>query len=127
MAGGQTPMLPFFLHRWEVAALRANFGVNSLFELMGRKLTPADYDKLKKCVTDEHYHLFLQNLFGPLESPQLPRQPGYGPNSLGLKTTIAARWESVRQQLTGERPASQGDGSGNGGSMWMVDIFMPPQ
>ncbi len=126
-AGGQTPMLPFFLHRAETAALQKNFRVNSLWELMMRNLTPADIAKLKESLTPETYHLFLQNKYGPLESLQPPRQPGYGPNSLGLKTTVTARWESVRQQLAGERPASKGDGSGNGASMWMADMFSMEQ
>ena len=126
-AGGPSPMLPFFLHRAETAALQRNFGVNSLFELLMRNLTPVDLVVLEKCLTPETFHLFLQNKYGPLESLQPPRQPGYGPNSLGLKTTIAARWESVRQQLAGERPASKGDGSGNGASMWLADMFAPAE
>ncbi len=124
-AGGPSPALPFFLSSQETTALRKNFGVNSLYELLGRKFTPGELDTLKECLSDKNYHLFLQNLYGPLEAPQPPRQPGYGPNSLGLKTVIAARWESVRQQLSGERPASQGNGSGNGASMWLADIFAP--
>jgi len=126
-AGGQTPMLPFFLHRWETAALSENFGVKSLFELLMRNLTPEEYDTLKECVTEKHYHLFLQNKFGPLESLQPPRQPGYGPNSFGLKTFIQARYESVRQQLAGELPSRGIPGSGNGASMWMADFFLPPE
>ena len=87
---------------------------------------PGEIDKLKECLSDENYHLLLQNLFGPLEAPQPPRQPGFGPNSLGLKTVIAARWESVRQQLSGERSSGPGNGSGNGGSMWLADMFRIP-
>jgi spore coat protein CotH len=124
-AGGPSPMLPFLLSPTETTALRQNFGANSLFELLGRTFTPAELATLKECLSDEHYHTFLQNLYGPLEDPQPPRQPGFGPNSLGLKTVIAARWESVRQQLAGEKPASQGNGSGNGASMWLADIFSP--
>jgi spore coat protein CotH len=124
-AGGQTPPLPFFLSPAENSALARNFRARSLFELLGRNLTLADIIKLKNSLTSKNFHLFMQNKYGPLESIQPPRQPGYGPNSLGLKTTIAARWESVRQQLAGERPASQGDGSGNGASMWMADMFAP--
>ena len=56
-------------------------------------------------------------------SEQPPRQPGFGPNSLGLRTFVIARHESVRQQLDGERPSSLGNGKGNGGSMWMADMF----
>ena len=125
-AGGPSPQLPFFLSSEETRALRKNFGVSSLFELLGRDFNPGDLDTLKECLDEENYHLFLQNKFGPLEAPQPPRQPGFGPNSLGLKTTIVARWESVRQQLNGERPSGSGYGLGNGGSMWLADIFRVP-
>ncbi len=125
-AGGPSPTLPFFLSPKESAALSQNFGgAKSLFELLGRTFTADELDTLKKCLSDPNYHLFLQNLYGPSEAPQPPRQPGYGPNSLGLKTVIAARWESVRQQLAGERPAGKGNGSGNGASMWIADMFSP--
>ncbi len=120
-AGGPSPMLPWMLHRKETTCLRENFHVNILFELMMRELTPDDLKTLESCLTEETYHLFLQNVFGPLEAPQPPRQPGFGPNSLGLKTFIIERHESVRQQLNGERPGSAGNGEGNKGSLWMVD------
>jgi hypothetical protein len=121
MAGGPSPALPFFLSPKETSALRKNFGASSLWELVMLDLTPADLEKLKDCVSADNYDLFLQNYYGPLMAPQPPRQPGFGPNSLGLKTFIIARYESVRQQLSGERPSSSGKGKGNGGSMWMVD------
>jgi len=126
MAGGPSPTLPFFLHREESSCLQKNFGVFSLYELLGRELKPEDLEKLKGCLTPETYDLFLQNVFGPLKAPQPPRQPGFGPNSLGLKTFIKARYESVRRQLNGERPSGPGNGSGNGGSMWMSDWMKPP-
>jgi spore coat protein CotH len=125
-AGGPSPTLPFYLSSKEASALRKNFGVSSLYELLGRTFTPAEIDTLKESLSDENYHLLMQNLFGPLEAPQPPRQPGFGPNSLGLKTVIAARWESVREQLSGERRSGPGDGSGNGGSMWLADMFRIP-
>jgi hypothetical protein len=124
-AGGPTPMMPWFIHRWETANLRKNFGVGSLFELMPI-FKETDIDKLRKTVSQETADLFLQNLYGPLMYPQPPRQSGFGPNSLGLKTFIVARWESVQQQLNGERQSSSGFGNGNGASMWMVDMFTPP-
>ena len=124
-AGGPSPTLPFFLSFSETEALRKNFGVTSLYELLGRKFTQADLDLLKDCLTQTNYELLLQNLYGPGMAPQPPRQPGFGPNSLGLKTIIAARWESVREQLAGERPASLAGGSGNGASMWLADMFLP--
>jgi spore coat protein CotH len=120
-AGGPSPMLPWPLHREETSCLRKNFHVNMLWELMSHELTPDDLKQLESCLTEKTYHLFLQNIFGPLEAPQPPRQPGFGPNSLGLKTFIIERHESVRQQLNGERPSSAGKGQGNKGSLWMVD------
>jgi hypothetical protein len=121
MAGGASPPLPFALSSKETTALRQNFKVNSLYELFSRELTPEDILKLRDCLTPGTYDLFLQNYYGPLMAPQPPRQPGFGPNSLGLKTFIIARYESVRQQLSVERPSHGRPGSGNGGSMWMVD------
>jgi spore coat protein CotH len=124
-AGGQSPALPYMLSSKETSALRKNFGVSSLYELMSFSFTPSDLVKLKSSLTESHYHVFLQNRYGPLESPQPPRQAGFGPNSLGLKTTIKARWESIRQQLAGERPSHGAHGSGNGGSMWIADMYKP--
>ncbi len=123
MAGGPSPQLPFFLSREEHSKLKARLNINHPFELMGRDLNPGELEKLKECLKPENYDLFLQNQFGPLMAPQPPRQPGFGPNALGLKTFIIARYESARQQLNGERPSSPGNGSGNGGSMWMIDWF----
>jgi len=120
MAGGPSPMLPFFLHREETSCLSKNFGVRSLFELMMRDFKPGELEKLEECLSEETYSLFLQNIFGPLMAPQPPRQPGFGPNSLGLKTFIIVRHESVQQQLDGEL-RSGFKGMGNGGSLWMVD------
>ncbi|MBN1160413.1 MAG: CotH kinase family protein [Dehalococcoidales bacterium] len=125
-AGGPTPMMPWFLEFWETDRLRKNFGVRSLFELMG-SFKESDIDKLRSTVAKETADLFLQNLYGPLMSPQPPGQSGFGPNCLGLKTFIVARWESVRQQLNGERQSGTGWGGGNGASMWMVDMFSPPE
>ena len=124
MAGGPSPRLPFFLHRREVACLRKNFGVDNLFMLVMHQFKPGELEKLEGCMVEkEKYEIFLQNIYGPLMAPQPPRQPGFGPNSLGLKTFIEARYESVRQQLNGERESGTGAGLGNGGSMWMVDMF----
>jgi hypothetical protein len=124
MAGGPSPTLPYLLSSNEINALRKNFNVSSLWELLSHTFQPGELDTLKESLTGEHYHVFLQNLYGPLEAPQPPRQPGFGPNSLGLKTVIAARWESVREQLNGERPAGSGRGAGNGGSMWLADMYI---
>jgi hypothetical protein len=122
-AGGPSPAMPFFVSPKETSALRTNFGVNSLYELLSVDFNQDDIDKLGEILEEENYHLLLQNKFGPLESPQPPRQPGYGPNSLGLKTIIAARWESVQRQLDGELPSGSGYGAGNGASMWLADMY----
>ncbi len=123
MAGGPSPMLPFFLHRAETACLKAKFGVNSLYELIMHDFQPGELEVLEGCLEEETYALFLQNVFGPLMAPQPPRQPGFGPNSLGLKTFIAARYEAVRRQLDGEQPSGSGYGIGNGGSLWIADFM----
>ena len=125
MAGGASPMLPYLLSSKEINALHQKFGVSSLWEMVGRDLKTSDIEALKECLSANNYDLFLQNYYGPLKAPQPPRQSGFGPNSLGLKTIIQARYESVRQQLNGERPGSSGRGSGNGGSMWLVDWMSP--
>jgi len=123
MAGGSSPMMPFFLSRDESSFLRQNFGVNSLWELFSLELTDEDFAKLREGLSEEVYSLFLQNIFGPLMAPQPPRQPGFGPNSLGLITFIKARYESVVKQLNGELRSGSGLNLGNGGDMWMVDMF----
>jgi hypothetical protein len=123
-AGGPSPTMPWALSSKESAALYKNFKVGSLFELTGRTFSPEELVLLKQSLTAGNYHTFLQSLYGPMESPQPPGQSGFGPNSLGLKTVIQARWESVRRQLSGERPAGKGNGSGNGASMWIADMFM---
>ncbi len=45
------------------------------------------------------------------------RGMGMGMLPLGLKSFIAERVSSIRQQLAGELPSSSGNGSGNGGQM----------
>jgi spore coat protein CotH len=123
MAGGPSPMFPFSISPKESNALYRAFGVNNLWELYSYDIQESDIPILRECLTKENADSFLQNFFGPLMAPQPPRQPGFGPNSLGLKTFIIARYESVRQQLNGERPSGSGRGNGNGGSMWMADWF----
>ncbi len=44
---------------------------------------------------------------------------GMGMTPFGLKTFVAERVASIRQQLNGELPSSSGDGSGNGGQGMM--------
>ena len=125
MAGGPSPTMPFSISSKESVSLYRSFGVNSLWELFGRDFKESDIPILRECLTEKNADLFLQNFYGPLMAPQPRHQPGFGPNSLGLKTFIIARYESVRLQLNGERPGSSGRGAGNGGSMWMADWFSP--
>jgi hypothetical protein len=123
-AGGASPALPYILSTKENTALFSAFKVRNLYELLGRTFTEDELVTLKGCLVEKNYHLFLQNKYGPLEAPQPPGQSGFGPNSLGLKTVMRARWESVRDQLDGIRPAAPAKkGSGNGASMWMADMF----
>jgi hypothetical protein len=126
-AGGAMPMMPFEISISESTALRREFGTGTLWKLAMSFNPDTDIPRLRKCLTKENADLFLMSLYGPLMAPQPPRQSGFGPNCLGLKTFITARWESVRQQLAGERRSSSGFGSGNGASMWMADMFTPPE
>jgi spore coat protein CotH len=123
MAGGPSPTLPFLLSPSETTCLKQKFQVRNLFELLGHQFKSGELEILKECLTEKHFNTFLQNLYGPLKAPQPPRQPGFGPNSLGLKTFIIARYHSVQAQLDGELPSSSGTGRGNGASMWMSDMF----
>jgi spore coat protein CotH len=47
---------------------------------------------------------------------------GMGSSSLGLKSFVEKRDQSVREQLDGARASSSGDGSGNGGSGFMGGV-----
>lgn len=123
MAGGPSPLLPFFLSRQETSFLKREYGVNSLWELFALELTEEDIARLGDGLTEETYTAFLLNYYGPLMAPQPPRQPGFGPNSLGLITFIQARYESVVKQLNGEQRSGTGLAMGNGGDMWMIDMF----
>jgi hypothetical protein len=123
MAGGSSPPLPFFLSRHETSFLKQEYGVNSLWELFSLELTEEDIANLGDGLTEETYTAFLLNYYGPLMAPQPPRQPGFGPNSLGLITFIQARYESVVKQLNGEQRSGTGINMGNGGDMWMIDMF----
>jgi hypothetical protein len=121
-AGGPSPTLPWSISSNESKALRKNFGVGSLWELM-TNFKETDIAKLRASVSKNNADLFLQNVYGPLMAPQPPRQSGFGPNVLGLKTIIIARHASVQAQLNGERPSGSGKGAGNGGSMWLIDMM----
>ena len=124
MAGGPSPQLPWMLRSAESSFLRREFGVNSLWELFSVEITDEVLKKLEEGLEEETYSLFLQNFFGPLMAPQPPRQSGFGPNALGLITFIKARAESVVKQLNGDLPSGTGGiVDGNGGSMWMADMF----
>ncbi len=122
MAGGMSPMLPW-ISGTESSKVFQSFGARDLWSLLGRNWTAPDLAILRTCLSDTSYKLFLQNKFGPLETPQPPGQPGFGPNSLGLKPLIMERIQSVREQLRGERKSKSGYGAGNGGSMWIADFI----
>ena len=126
-AGGITPMMPVQISQYESTTLRKEFGTGTLWKLVMRFDPATDIPRLRKCLSKENADLFLQSLYGPLMAPQPPRQSGFGPNCLGLKTFIEARWESVQQQLNGERSSRGYPGLGNGASMWMADMFLPPK
>ena len=98
-----------------LACLREQFPAAALKELRTRKPTAAELEKLKSCLTPAELAAFLRIDLGVGGLPQQLRVPGMGLTPFGLKTFIAERIESVRQQLDGERPSSSGDGSGNGG------------
>ena len=123
MAGGPSPQLPFFLRSSETGFLKKEFGVDNLWQLFSAELTDEDLARLKEGLSEKTYSLFLQNIFGPLMAPQPPRQPGFGPNALGLISFIKARYESVVKQLNGELSSGTGVNRGNGGDMWMADMF----
>ena len=123
MAGGPSPMLPWLTSE-ELAKLRQFFQINALWDFFNMNLTQEDLNRIRSCLPPEKYKIFLQNMYGPLESPQPPGQPGFGPNSPGLKPFILARIDSVKKQLAGQLPRSSGTGAGNGGSLWMVDWMM---
>jgi hypothetical protein len=123
MAGGPSPQLPFFLSSNERRFLQKEFNVKNLWELLALKLPDEDFTRLEEGLSEKTYSLLLQNIFGPLMAPQPPRQPGFGPNALGLISFIEARYESVVKQLSGELPGGTGRNLGNGGDMWMADMF----
>ena len=98
-----------------LACLREQFPAAALKELRTRKPTAAELEKLKSCLTPAELAAFLRVDLGVGGLPRQLRAAGTGVAPFGLKTFIAERIESVRQQLDGERPSSSGDGSGNGG------------
>ncbi|MCK4221561.1 MAG: CotH kinase family protein, partial [Dehalococcoidia bacterium] len=93
--------------------LKQYFTKNEFQELLTRKPTQVEFQKLKYCLTLEELTAFLQRRPGQAPPPaQMGPRPGR--THIGLKTFVAERSLSVRQQLAGKRP-SHGDGSGNGG------------
>jgi len=113
-AGGANPQIPW-PSRSELSCLNKHFDINSLWDLWTHELNPEDLEKVESCLSEEEYEAFSLSFFGPMKAPQLPGQPGVGPNSHGLKPFVIDRYESVRQQLAGELPSSPDiKGSGNG-------------
>jgi len=82
-------------------------------------------DELKFYSTSDFERYLVEELRSTEVSTDSPMantpqgRPPRGPTGLGLRTFVAERSASVRQQLAGERP-SAGDGSGNGGTMGML-------
>jgi hypothetical protein len=121
---GTLPPLPK-LSTGGLACLRSKFDKGTLDELLTRRPTPEELNKLKSCLTREEVLALLQR------GQNLGEQPmKLGPTFIGLKTYVVERSTSVWQQLQGKRP-SAGDGSGNGGNMRMLGVKsgipgMPP-
>ena len=117
---GKVPLLVAQLSPESLSCLKKQFDRATLEELLTRRPTPEELEKLRSCLTRDELSAFLQNILRQ-EAPQ--QQLGniqLGPTAIGLKTFVVERSESVRQQLTGERP-SAGDGSGNGGNLRMFN------
>lgn len=94
--------------------LGSKFDQATLEELRTRRPTPRELADLRSCLPREEVTAFLRS-----PTPGGVRQPGQpapGRTFIGLKTFVAERGTSIREQLEGKRP-SFGDGSGNGGSM----------
>ncbi len=117
---GKAPPIVLPLSPENLACLRKQISLSTLQELRTRPPTTQELQRIRSCLTRDELSAFLQNLRGQTELQQQPVDPRQGPAALGLKTFIAERVTSVRQQLDGERP-SAGDGSGNGGSTTMFN------
>ncbi len=87
--------------------------INARIDELAEMIRPyVEADELKFYTTEEFERALSQDL-------ARDGRGGTGMAALGLKTFVAERVESIRQQLNGELPASSGDGSGNGGQDMM--------
>ena len=91
-----------------LSCLEEQFDRSTLEELRIRRPTTDELEKLRSCLTREELLEYLWNAFDMMTPP-------LGQTALGLKSFVAARSASVRQQLAGEQ-LSAGDGSGNKGA-----------
>jgi hypothetical protein len=78
-------------------------------ELAGLIRPYVEADELKFFTTEEFEKALSQDIITVSGGRRMVMPPP------GLKTFIAQRVESIRQQLNGERPSASSDGSGNGG------------
>jgi hypothetical protein len=112
-AGGAVPQIPW-INMVELKCLQKDFKIQNIWELRNMDLSPRDMNRIKACLSEDHFIALRKALFGPAEEQQKPRMQGFGPNALGLKPFVIQRYESVKAQLAGEIPGGPGDGSGNG-------------
>jgi spore coat protein CotH len=100
-------------HRYLEELLEGSFSeevINARIDELAEMIRPyVEADELKFYSTEEFETGLSADISGD-------GQRGMGMTPIGLKAFIAERAESVRQQLSGERPSSSGDGSGNSGS-----------
>ena len=115
----QAPQVPLpgpRLSAESLACVQNRLPWSALQELRTRPPTDEELRRLRSCLTRDELSAFLESLRRPVEL-QLPAAAApSGPTAIGLKTFIAERSASVKDQLSGERP-SAGDGSGNGGTL----------
>ena len=118
---GKAPPIVPPLSPESLACLRKQIPLSTLQELRIRPPTEKEIEALRACLSQAEILAVTQGILR--QAGALPQAVGVqmgAPAALGLKTFIAERVTSVRQQLDGERP-SAGDGSGNGGSTTMFN------
>lgn len=112
-AGGPVPQMPWPTPT-ETLCLKKYFDIQYIWDLYYYELDEENLEQIGSCLSEENFSMFKQAMFGPLESLQEPGQPGFGPNSHGLKPFIVDRYKSVKAQLSGEQPSHGRKGAGNG-------------
>lgn len=113
--GGPPPNPPRLTPR-SLSCLKKQLGKDILGELRTRKPTASELESLKSCLSTQELSAFVQGRYESTAPPppHPPTETKPGSVILGLKTFVAERSASVRQQLEGKRPSAN-DGSGNGG------------